>query len=201
VRAIATVAACWGGAAIILPAQSRQYFLHTVFDVTRPGSPAFFSNTTINGVIARMHGPSWLWIPFGLAFGVIGLGRALKAHNSGNEIAAIVLVGLTTLLIAPTSWLASAVWIAPAIGVILGDATSRRRVWGAATVLVLFWARVQMLGEKIVRHHVPFIGTTLQGFYAYVLAVLIFMLPTVEQPETNADSTSPRRSRTELEMA
>jgi hypothetical protein len=200
VRAIATVAACWGAAAIILPGLSRRYFLHTVFDVTRPGSPAFFSNQTINGFIARLHGPSWLWIPIGSAFAVIGLWRALKAHRSGNEMAAIVLVGLTTLLIAPTSWLASAVWIVPAIGVILGGAANRRRVWGAATVLLLFWGRVPMLGEKLVRHNVPFIGTTLQSFYAYVLAVLIFMLPTVEQPESNVDGI-PRRSRTELEMA
>ena len=191
-RAMATVAACWGGAAILLPAASREYWSHAVFKVGRPGPLAFFSNQTINGFVHRLNGPHWLWIPLGVVVAAVGLWRARAAHRSGNALAAVVLVGLTMLIVSPISWLASAVWIAPAIGLILGDATQRRRVIAAGSVLVLFWARLPMLGDKIVRvHPIPFLGSALENAYVFLLLLLVLLLPHTDAPKSSLDG-SPR---------
>jgi alpha-1,2-mannosyltransferase len=177
-RAFATLVACWGVAAIVLPSVSSRYFFHDAFKVSRPGPPGFFSNQTLDGFISRYGGPHWLWIPLGLIVGAFGLWRARSAHDEGNELTAIVLVGLTTLLIAPISWFAAGVWIVPTIGLILGDARSRRRVLWAVAVFALFCARIPMLGEKVVRvWQTPVIGHVLESAYVYVYAALVLFLP------------------------
>jgi alpha-1,2-mannosyltransferase len=189
IRSIVTVAVCWGGAAIILPAATREYWLHTAFKIGRPGPPAFFSNQTMNGLVHRLNGPGWIWIPLGLVVTAVGVWRARAAHRSGNVVGAVVLVGLTTLLVAPISWLATAVWIAPAIGLILGHGTQRRRLVAAWTVLILLWARLPMLGDKVTRvYSTPFIGTALQDSYVILLAVLILWLPLTDPEAEPTDS-------------
>jgi len=177
-RALITLAVCWGGAAILLPSSSAKYFFHDAFKVSRPGPPGFFSNQTLDGFISRYHGPHWLWIPLGLLVGAFGLWRARKAHHADNELAAIVLVGLTTLLISPIAWFAAGVWVVPAIGLILADASSRRRVLWAIVVFALFCARLPMLGEKVVRvWKTPVFGNILESTYVYVYAALVIWLP------------------------
>ncbi|HLW15793.1 MAG TPA: glycosyltransferase 87 family protein [Actinomycetota bacterium] len=177
-RALAALAVCWGGAAILLPSASKQYFFHDAFKVSRPGPPGFFSNQTIDGFISRYHGPHWLWIPLGLLVGAFGLWRARAAHDSGNDLAAIVLVGLTTLLISPIAWFAAGVWVVPAIGLILADGRSRRRALWAVIVFALFCARLPMLGEKVVRvWKTPVFGNILESAYVYVYAALVIWLP------------------------
>ena len=68
-----------------------------------------------------------------------GLVRASAAHRAGNELAAITLIGIATVLASPVSWIHHAVWIVPATGVILGDGRDRGRriAWTATTVLFL----------------------------------------------------------------
>jgi hypothetical protein len=144
---------------------------------------AFFSNQTINGFVRRLNGPNWLWIPLGVVVAAVGLWQARAAHRSGNALAAVVLIGLTALIVAPVSWLASTVWIAPAIGLLLGDATQRGRVIAALAVLALFLARLPMLGDKLVRvYPIPFIGSALENSYVVVLVLLILILPRLTDP-------------------
>jgi alpha-1,2-mannosyltransferase len=148
-RALATVAVLFTAGAIVLPSASARYFTDLLFKVGRPGPPTFFSNQALNGFLRRVHSPHWLWIPLGIAIAVIGFRKALEAHQRGNETTAVVLVGLIGLLVAPISWLATAVWVAPAIGLILGSGTDRRRVLAAIGLVALFIARLPMLGDKI----------------------------------------------------
>ena len=186
-RAVITLAVCWGVAAAFLPSASKQYFFHDAFKVGRPGPPGFFSNQTLNGFISRYHGPSWMWIPLGLLVGVFGLWRALQAHRNGNELAAITLVGLLTLLIAPIAWFATGVWVVPAIGLILADGRSRRRALWALLVFALFCARLPMLGEKVVRvWKTPVFGNILESAYVYVYAALLLWLPIRSRGQTDA---------------
>ena len=51
----------------------------------------------------------------------------------------MTLVGVTSLLISPVSWIHHAVWIVPITGVLLGEGRSRGRwiSWGAAIALSL----------------------------------------------------------------
>ena len=177
-NAVVTLAVCWGGTAILLPSSSARYFFHDAFKVNRPGSPAMFSNQSIDGFISRYQGPHWLWIPLGLLVGAYGLWRARTAHQAGDDLTAIVLVGLTTLLISPISWLHAGVWIVLVIGLLLGDARSRRQVLWATVVFALFCGRIPMLGEKVVRvWQTPVFGHVLESAYVYVYAALLVFLP------------------------
>ncbi|HEV2685563.1 MAG TPA: glycosyltransferase 87 family protein [Actinomycetota bacterium] len=191
-RALVAMAVCWGGAALLLPSASAKYFFHDAFKVSRPGPPAFFSNQTIDGFISRYGGPHWLWIPVGLLVGAYGLSRARRAHEAGDELTAIVLVGLTTLLIAPISWFAAGVWIVLVIGLLLGDGRSRRRAAAAVVVFALFCARLGMLGEKVVRvWQTPVFGHILESAYVYVYAALLIWLPVrTRAPETEVAEAS-----------
>lgn len=178
VGALATLVVCWGGAALLLPSASAKYFFRDAFKLSRPGPQGFFSNQTLDGFISRYHGPHWLWIPVALLVGAYGLWRARAAHEAGDDLAAIVLVGLTTLLVAPISWLAAGVWVVPALGLILADASSRRRVVWAVVVFGLFCARLPMLGEKVVRvWKTPVFGNILESAYVYVYTALVLWLP------------------------
>jgi alpha-1,2-mannosyltransferase len=184
VRALVTVAVCWGGAALLLPTASRQYWFHAAFDVNRPGRPGYWTNQTIDGFISRYHGPHWLWIPLGVIVAVLGLWRAREAHRSGNELAAVVLVGLTSVLVSPISWLHTQVWFVAAIGVILGRGTERRRVMAAGGVLILLLARLSMLGDRLARiYHVPVIGNVIENAYVFLLLFVIAVLPVRDPPE------------------
>ncbi|MGZ4210774.1 MAG: glycosyltransferase 87 family protein [Actinomycetota bacterium] len=178
-RALATMAACWALAVIVLPKASAQYFFGDLFKVSRPGSPAFFSNQAINGLIARAHGPDWLWIPAGLCLLVVGMRRARRAHAVGNDLAAVTLLGVTSLVVVPISWLATAVWIGPALGVMLGDATRRGRVLATVATFALLVARVPMLADKMVHHHVfPVLAKTLESSYLIVFVAIMCLLST-----------------------
>ncbi len=195
-RSVITVAVCWAGAALLLPSESAKYFFHDAFKLSRPGPPGFFSNQTLDGFISRYHGPSWLWIPLGILVGAFGLWRALQAHRDGNELAAIVLVGLTTLLVAPIAWFATGVWVVPAIGLILADGRSRRRALWAVIVFALFCARLPMLGEKVVRvRRTPVFGNFLESAYVYVYAALVIWLPIKSRESKAGMRAQPRGSQ------
>jgi len=104
--------------------------------------------------------------------------HAARAHENGSDLSAIVLVGLTTLLISPVSWQHTGVWVVPAIGIILADGRSRRRALWAVIVFALFCARLPMLGEKVVRvWKTPVFGHILESAYVYVYAALVLWLP------------------------
>ncbi|MGZ6527667.1 MAG: glycosyltransferase 87 family protein [Actinomycetota bacterium] len=176
VRAATTTFVCTGLAWAILPKDSRTYWTNLVFDTKRPGSPAFWSNQSINGLIARLHGPSWVFIVFAIPVMVLALVRARAAHSGGNEIEAITLVGLATILAAPISWLASIVWIIPAIGCLL----AARRGHRIAAIIVsgLFIARLSMLGSKVLGGGIHRVfRLTLEDFYVVVILLLVAFLP------------------------
>jgi alpha-1,2-mannosyltransferase len=187
VRSLVTVAVCWGGAALLLPGASKQYWLHDAFNISRPGSPANFRNQTLDGLIYREHWPHWLWIPFVVLVGVFGLWRAHNAHRRGNELAAVVLVGLTAVLVAPISWIHTEVWFVAAIGVIWGDGIIHRRVVAARALFVLVLVRLPMLGDKLERHvSIPLLGGLLDNAYVYLLLVLLVLLPAREALEVKS---------------
>jgi alpha-1,2-mannosyltransferase len=196
IRSLVTVAVCWGGAALILPGASKQYWLHDAFNISRPGSPANFRNQTLDGLIFREHWPHWLWIPLVVLVGGFGLWRARDARRRGNELAAVVLVGLTSLLIAPISWLHTEIWFIAALGVIWGGGDHHRRVVAARIVFVLLLIRLPMLGDKLERHFpIPLLGGLLDNAYVYLLLALLVLLPVNRIPEMPARSSSPDRVR------
>jgi alpha-1,2-mannosyltransferase len=128
-------------AALLRPDLSRDYWLQILAKVDRIGGDlGIVANQSINGVLHRLGLSSFLtWSLLAGVVLVVGLTRARAAHLEGHELAAVTLVGVTSLLISPVSWVHHAVWIVPITGVLLGDGRSRGRwiSWGAAIALSL----------------------------------------------------------------
>ncbi len=129
-----TAVAVWAAAAILRPSLSIKYWTDIVFKPERIGDPAYLQNQAIGGFLHRAgltHASEWFVCAL-LAMGV-ALWLARRAHLGGDELAAVTLVGLGTLLASPVSWPHHAIWIVPATGLILGEGRDRRRVviWAA----------------------------------------------------------------------
>jgi alpha-1,2-mannosyltransferase len=142
-RALGTALALTVAVAVARPAASGLFWTSTVFDTSRVGDVASVVNQSVRGALLRAAVPSTVaWIALAGAVACLGLLRARRAHRSGDELAAITLVGLTGLAISPVSWIHHAVWVVPAIGVILGDGRSIERRRAAVAVTVLFLLRL-----------------------------------------------------------
>jgi alpha-1,2-mannosyltransferase len=186
--AIGTTLALWAVAAVILPEDSRRYFVDRVLaeaDRVTP-TPELITNQSLFGLLDRWGAPA-VWVPVALVVLVLGLWRAARAHRAGDQVAAAVLVGLTSLLVSPVSWVHHAVWLVPAVGVVLGDGRSRRRVVGAVVVwLVACLAPVgPVLAEQVLDGDVDpssVMRLAMESFVVLYLA-LIALLPVARTPD------------------
>jgi alpha-1,2-mannosyltransferase len=142
-RALGTALALTLAVAVARPAASNVFWTSTVFDTSRVGDVASVVNQSVRGALLRAGVPSGVaWIALAGAVACLGLLRARRAHRFGDELAAITLVGLTGLAISPVSWIHHAVWVVPAIGVLLGDGRSIARPRAAVAATVLFLLRL-----------------------------------------------------------
>jgi alpha-1,2-mannosyltransferase len=116
---------------------SVRYWTSVVFDTSRPGSPAFASNQSLQGIIARAGldprtaAGTAVWLALSAAVAiltVIGMRRALA---SGEPAWALSLNAFAALLISPISWSHHWVWAAPALLVLA--VLARQRSWRAGT--------------------------------------------------------------------
>ena len=175
--------------ALLRPDLSRRYWLEIFARVDRIGGDlGIVANQSINGLLHRLDLSGFL--PWGLLACVVfvaGLSRARAAHVEGDELAAVTLVGVTSLLISPVSWIHHAVWIVPITGVLLGDGRSRGRwlSWGSVIALSLFVTVMWPEGSN---------GSTgdviLDNIYVWSYLVFLFALPITRRP------TPGRRIRT-----
>ncbi|MGZ4148571.1 MAG: glycosyltransferase 87 family protein, partial [Actinomycetota bacterium] len=141
--AAATTAACWLLAAAVRPDLSRTFWTKVVFDYGRIGDTASTNNQSILGLLQRLGGSDRvLWLAVACVALGVGMFRARETHRVGDELAAVTLVGLTGLLVSPISWSHHAVWIVPAMGVVLGDGRSRRRILAAIAIVALYVSRL-----------------------------------------------------------
>lgn len=137
----ATVVVCWIIGALWLPTSTRVYVWTDrliVNPTARAARPDLEFNQSIGGVLARLHDgviPSSSYLPLALALCVAGLAVASVAHRAGGLVTTAAVVGLTSVVVAPVSWTHHAVWLIPALGALVGEGRSVRRV--AASVALL----------------------------------------------------------------
>ncbi|MFY9933635.1 MAG: glycosyltransferase 87 family protein [Streptosporangiaceae bacterium] len=130
--AAGTFAVTVAGGYLVLPAQSRMFWLGGVFDNThRIGDQANPSNQSLAGALARLAGsteapPVW-WLAAAIT-GLAGLVVAVWAHRRGHRLAGVVCCATTGLLISPMSWTHHWVWAVPLV-VWLAVAAWRHRSW------------------------------------------------------------------------
>jgi alpha-1,2-mannosyltransferase len=144
---MATTLACWGVSAVLLPGEFASYFFGGVMSgIPDAVGPERVSNQSLFGLLTRfLHElpPSALYLPLAIGVAVVGLWLARRAHDRGDLLAAISIVGLTSVLVAPMSWQHHAVWVIPAIGAVIGDGRHRIRLFGGLAALVLLYSPTQ----------------------------------------------------------
>jgi alpha-1,2-mannosyltransferase len=124
---------------VLLPSDSRYYWLDRGFDDIRRISSDPVANTSLQGLFVRMHYPATLGTVSAIAIAVAGLIVAAVAWRRGRAVLGVAIVGMASAASSPFSWSHHWVWFAPLVvhlayrGYVLG---SRSAIW----TMWLFWA-------------------------------------------------------------
>ncbi|WP_157695330.1 glycosyltransferase 87 family protein [Nakamurella panacisegetis] len=117
--AVATAAAATLAAALVVPADSWQYFTSLLWDAGRVGVVDNTANQSLNGTLARITGSlapdKVVWAVGVLIVLAVGSVRIHRAVGAGDTLLAVTVTGLMGVLISPVSWIHHAVWIVPAV--------------------------------------------------------------------------------------
>ena len=117
---------------------SVRYWTTVVFDTSRPGSPFFASNQSLQGVFARAGlapGTSAgiaVWLALSAAVVIVAVIGMRRAFAAGEPAWALSLNAFAALLISPISWTHHWVWVAP--GLLVLAVLARRLSWRAGLV-------------------------------------------------------------------
>jgi alpha-1,2-mannosyltransferase len=126
--AILTAATATLLAALVAPSATWEYFTSLLWDSSRVGVPANTANQSINGALARFTEPlppdKIAWALCSLVILLIGLRRIRQAVAAGDTLLAVTITGLLGVLVSPVSWIHHAVWIAPAMVVLISRLVS-----------------------------------------------------------------------------
>lgn len=152
VSATLTAAACWTLAFILLPSDSMRYVSEGLFlGTTSLDQILTEDNQSLIGLVTRLIGdgalPVTAWAPITAGTVLIGLMIARAAYRNGDMLSAGIIVGLTSVLASPVSWVHHIVWIAAIPGVFLAGRSMRNSVgkvskagwlWFGLTLIVVF---------------------------------------------------------------
>lgn len=175
-------------AAAIVPGAAHEYWFHLVFESSRPGNPFDYYNQSIFGALRHIGAATWLWAPLVAAVAGVGLWRARTAHRAGAEVAAVALVGLSTVLISPISWQHHAVWILMMFATLAAWADTRRRVIGVFALLALFVVPVPQIGNAMVGSNVlPIVNQLVQNSDVVIYLVVLALLPLIPVTQEERD--------------
>jgi alpha-1,2-mannosyltransferase len=127
----AAVAATLLGA-LLGPAMSWRFWTRTLWDTHRVGNIGSGRNSSVGGLIAHLTSapgdpPHAIWLPAMVAVLTLGLWRAYRAHQAGDELAAFTITGVTTALLSPISWGHHLVWVVPGIILLVNAALPGER--------------------------------------------------------------------------
>jgi alpha-1,2-mannosyltransferase len=143
-RAAAAAILTFGGTVaagfVLLPGQSRSFWLRGVFlNQHRIGNGYNPANQSLAGMMARLGGGLaavhlW-WVLAALVTGAGGLAIATILHRRGQRLAGLACCGLTGVLVSPISWTHHWVWVIPLLVAMAATAWRRRSpAWAVATV-------------------------------------------------------------------
>lgn len=141
VTAVAAFTATVAVGAVVLPRDSWRYWTSVMFQPERVFTAEFTHNQSIRGAVARLLGTVDNPVPWLLLAAVVtvgGLVLAVGLHRRGDELAALVVCGVVTVLVSPFSWNHHWIWVVPAV-VLMWTVAARTRSagWWAALVVTL----------------------------------------------------------------
>ena len=110
-----------------------------MLDPDRVGGIAYVTNQSILGVSARLlrdpHPPAGLTLSLSAVAALAALVLAWRLHRRGDELAAICVVAVGSLLASPISWSHHWVWVVPGVAVLVAWAVPARSWWRWSTVV------------------------------------------------------------------
>ena len=138
------------GAAVVLPGDSRRYWLHTVLKGSGTGGFDRTNNQSVHGLLVRLVGEptgSRLWLLTFLPVVAAGLYIACRAAGAGSDLLAVGVVGVTGCLVSPLSWNHAWVWLVPVVAGLAdhdGCRRTARRAAATAAVPMCAWTFVPL---------------------------------------------------------
>jgi alpha-1,2-mannosyltransferase len=158
---------------VITPGDSWSFFTSKIFE---PTSPEFFTNQSLEGILQRAVGGPWriLWLIAVVIVLVYGLRTAVAASRAGDELRAVAITGLVSVLVSPISWIHHLVWIIPVLAVIVGAGRNWRQVALAFLVAGIFVARLPYFGHDELK--TGLIAALMKDSYGFVcIALLVYL--------------------------
>jgi alpha-1,2-mannosyltransferase len=192
--AAGTFVLCEALAALGSFGDSRRYWTRLIFDTERPGYTAGYKNQSLRGLglrILPVPGRTVLLVAAAVIIVAVGLVRARQASARGQVVTGATITGLVGVLASPVSWIHATVWIIPALGILVGRATSRWRVGLAAAVTIALLAGLPYAPNVV--HGLPGPAITLlQASFGLICLTLVLTLPTSAHPNEKSRLTSPQ---------
>lgn len=125
-----TVAIAWGVAFLAFPKDSLTYFLDGKFMGTN--GIVFIQLEDNQSLIAGLQRltntfplPTQVWVPIALSVVLIGLFAARQVYRNGDMLSAGIIVGLTSALASPVSWVHHFGWLVAVPGAVLAGQAFR----------------------------------------------------------------------------
>ncbi|MDQ1306824.1 MAG: alpha,2-mannosyltransferase [Actinomycetota bacterium] len=152
---------------------SHNYWTRIVKDPSRIGDLAYFANQSLLGLLARMSLDRMWWPIVGVAT-IAGLLLARRlALKVRQPAAAVVAVGLLSLVVSPVSWQHHAVWVVPAFAAVLVVVVDRRVKLLAVVAFGLTFIGAPLLAS---RSHSALLSPAVNALLASVVTLLIILL-------------------------
>jgi len=170
------------GAWLLLPYDSMTYWTSAVFDSGRLGSNSGTSDQSLRGLLLRFFLPGplpWpIWAVAAAAVAVAGFALVRRLARQDRDVEAIAVTALVGVLVSPVSWIHHYVVVVVAIGAILADGQTRRRVMLAAGTAVYFALTIPWWGHSLLgQPGVPILAArVVQDAFALAALALIAIL-------------------------
>jgi alpha-1,2-mannosyltransferase len=144
--ATATFAATVGLGFAVAPTDSIAYWLHGRFDDVNRISHDPLANTSLAGLLLRLHTPSPIATAAAAVLALVAVAIAALAYRRGQGVLALAIVGMACAAASPFSWSHHWVWFAPLV-VHLGY---RGYVAGSRWAIAAIWTVWALIGGWIV---------------------------------------------------
>ncbi|WP_245663339.1 glycosyltransferase 87 family protein [Nocardia inohanensis] len=203
---LGTVALAW----IILPGDSRRYWLSTFFQSDRIADDTAPANQSIRGTLAHLTdgaAPLWSWAALSGVVVLVSLWLTLRLRRRGEILLTVTIAGMTACAVSPFSWGHHWVWFVPLCVHLVHRAQTRPIWWTAAVALFVCtgawayrwtesYASVGIFLLPKPWHSEPILENAYILLYAATLVYGLFIaLNGSSDPAPDGNSTTPRSAR------
>jgi alpha-1,2-mannosyltransferase len=134
---------------ILLPADSRRFWLQGRFDDVRRISSDPLANTSLRGLLLRLHWLSGWESVATIVLAIVAIAISAMAARRGQVLLSVAIAGMTSAAVSPFSWSHHWVWFAPLL-VHLGV---RAYVYRSRVAVLALWLLSAILGGWFIASH------------------------------------------------